>query len=402
MRALLAAMPLAVLGALAAPAAADTPVSCARNAAPLADDLAIDGRLDDWDGVKPVRVGGTSADASFALRCLFDDDGVALAIDVRDDAVIRVRSGKASEDAVELRLGDGKPLLLRLMPGTATGAPRYTLGGKALPGWVQAGDSLQDKGFSVEVLVPWSKFPGFSAAAATLPAEVAFIDADQATGTLAAPLRHAGGLALAGASDLLADFFKAVGGRKSDVVLDELADVDPARAGKERVVAVRTRSGAAVGVLTDAFAYMTLPVASAADLRAAQLIDWRGDGTAVLATTVRQLGGGGSRDLLLLIGGRGGNLAPLHQVEIRKEHSGHVLASTWTLAKVGKGKKAKLELTITAGPATGWTADTFDEEPADDAVPIHLPWSAERFGAAYTLSATDELGERAVPPPKRR
>ena len=402
MRVALALIPLAYVAYRAAPATADTPVSCARNAAPLADDLAIDGRLDDWSGVKAARAGGTSADASFDVRCLFDDDGVALAIDVRDDEVTRVRSGKASEDAIELTLGSGKPLKLRLMPGTATGAPRYTLGGKALPSWLAAGDSLQAKGFSVEVLVPWSKFPGYSTAAATLPADVAFIDADQATGALAAPLRHAGGLALAGATDLVADFFKAVGGRKSDVMLDELADLDPAHAGKERVIAVRTRGGAALGLLTDTFAYMTLPVATGADVRAVQLIDWRGDGSAVVAATVRQLGGGGSRDLLLLIGGRGGSPAPLHAVEIRKEHSGNVLASTWKVAKVGKGKKAKRELTVTAGPATGWTAETFDEEPADDAAPIHLPWSDERFGTAFTLSASDELGERALPRPKKR
>ena len=306
------------------------------------------------------------------------------------------------EDAVELTLGSGKPLKLRLMPGTATGAPRYTLGGKAVPSWLAVGDSLQTKGFSVEVLVPWSKFPGYSASAATLPAEVAFIDADTATGALAAPLRHAGGLALAGATDLVADFFKAVGGRKSDVMLDEQADLDPAHAGKERVIVVRTRGGAAVGLLTDAFAYMTLPVAAAADARAVQLVDWRGDGSAVLAATVRQVGGGGSRDVLMLIGGRGGALAPLHTVEIRKEHSGNVLASTWKVAKVGKGKKAKRELVVTAGPATGWTAETFDEEPADDATPIHLPWSADRYGTALTLSASDEVGERVVPPPKKR
>lgn len=386
---------------IAAPPARAGSLTCIRNAAPLADDLAIDGRLDDWDGVKAVRVGGTSKDASFDARCLFDDTHVAIALDVRDDAVIRVRSGKATEDTVELSLGTGKPLALTLLPGAATGGPRRTLGGKALPSWILVEDSLQKAGFSLEVRVPWAKIPGYDKAAVNVPAQITFRDADQATGTHAAPLAITGGLVIDGAVDVYAEFLRAVGAGKGDVALDQTVDLDPARAGKERVVVARTGSGAAVGVLTDAFAYMTLPLEAAADLRAVQLIDWRGDGSAVLAATLRQHGGGGSRDVLALIGASGAAPTPLHSVEIRKEHSGNVLASTWKLVKTGKGKAARTELQVTAGPATGWTAETFDEEPATDATPIAMPWSTERYGAALWLTGTT-VGSRALPKPADR
>jgi hypothetical protein len=397
---LVALAALGVIAGRAADASAGT-ITCIRNAAPLVDDLAIDGRLDDWDGVKPTRVGGTSRDASFDARCLFDDTHVAIALDVRDDAVIRVRSGKASEDTIEVSLGAGKPLAFALLPGAATGGPRRTLGGKALPSWALVEDSLQQAGFSLELRVPWAKIPGYDKAAVSVPAQLSFRDADQATGAHAAPLSITGGLIIDGAVDVYAEFLRAVGASKGDVALDQTVDLDPARAGKERVVVARTSGGAAVGVLTDAFAYMTLPIEAAADLRAVQLIDWRGDGSAVLAATLRQHGGGGSRDLLALIGASGAAPTPLHSVEIRKEHSGNVLASTWKLVKTGKGKAARTELQVTAGPATGWTAETFDEEPATDATPIAMPWSAERYGAALWLSGAS-VGARALPKPADR
>jgi hypothetical protein len=397
---LVALAALGVIAGRAAGASAGT-ITCIRNAAPLVDDLAIDGRLDDWDGVKPSRVGGTSRDASFDARCLFDDTHVAIALDVRDDTVIRVRSGKASEDTIELSLGTGKPLAFALLPGAATGDPRRTLGGKALPSWALVEDSLQRAGFSLELRVPWAKIPGYDKAAVNVPAQLSFLDADQATGTHAAPLAITGGLVIDGAVDVYAEFLRAVGASKSDVALDQTVDLDPGHAGKERVVVTRTSGGAAVGVLTDAFAYMTLPIEAAADLRAVQLIDWRGDGSAVLAATLRQHGGGGSRDLLALIGASGAAPTPLHSVELRKEHSGNVLASTWKLVKTGKGKTARTELQVTAGPATGWTAETFDEEPATDATPIAMPWSAERYGAALWLSGSS-VGARALPKPADR
>src|SRR5436190_23764100 len=104
-------IPGAVIGwvvAAAAPATAG-PVPCLHEDGAVADQIAVDGMLDDWDGVAPTRVGGKAAGASYDLRCVYDDHDVALIVDVRDDRVIRVGKGKASEDVVEVTLGSGKP-----------------------------------------------------------------------------------------------------------------------------------------------------------------------------------------------------------------------------------------------------------------------------------------------------
>jgi len=43
------------------------------------------------------------------------------------------------------------------------------------------------------------------------------------------------------------------------------------------------------------------------------------------------------------------------------------------------------ELLVTPKPAVGWNAETWNEQAADDADPILLPWDTKKGGTGYTL-----------------
>lgn len=388
------ALVIAGVLAAAAPARADVEHTCVEGDA----DVAVDGMLDDWTGVAKVRAGGTAADASFDVQCMYDDTRLALAINVRDDKVIRVKKGPASEDSVELVLAaGGDPITLSVLPGALGAKPKRTVGGKAVPKWLSVEDTLQDNGFSVEVVVPLAKIPGYSSGTPAITAKATFHDSDQATGKTTDDVGIALKLALAAKSDLLKDFLRAIKAKPGDVKLDQQADVDADHKGTERIVI----AGTAVGVLTETFAYVTLPAQSAADLVEVKLIDLRGDGTKLIAATIRQKGNGGSRDVLNLFTVASGVLSPVVAIEIRKELAGKILASTWKVGSTKVSGKKRTELSVVAGPATGFDADNFEEAPAADVEPINLPWDEDRYGTAFWLDGVD-VKSRMIPMPKQK
>jgi acetolactate synthase regulatory subunit len=380
---------------------------------PLAEagTIDVDGMLDDWQGVAPSRAGGRNADQSFDVRCLVlvGGDGradgaarLALAIDVRDDKLIRFAQTTAKKQAAEDRLeislrAGGEPLLLRLFPGTERIAPRRLLGAKGKqPRWLAVEDTQQPRGWSVELELPLARVPGWSTAAASLEAVVTFHDADDYEARGADPLAHRLTLALGDRPQLLERFLRDVRLRAKDLMLDAVADVDRTRRGPERVVA----GGRILGLLGEQYAYVQLPVAAARDVLEVKLVDLRGDGSALVLTRLRQHGGGGSRDLLVLWGARAGQLEQVLAVEVRKEAEGNRLESTWRLAARPAKKARGQELVVEARPAVGWDEDSFEEDPADDAEPIHLPWDGRRAGGAYWLDG-DTVRSRPLPRRKR-
>jgi hypothetical protein len=72
-----------------------------------------------------------------------------------------------------------------------------------------------------------------------------------------------------------------------------------------------------------------------------------------------------------------------------------VLESEW---KVVPGRKP--ELVVTPRPAVGWTAESWNEEPAADADAIALPWNPKSGGTAYALTGK-ELARRTLPVAKK-
>jgi hypothetical protein len=347
-------------------------------------DLSIDGLLDDWKQDEVLARAGGVPDALVSLRCSWDGSALAIALDVVDDRIVRVASGKGHEDRIEVAVGaGGKPIAFTVLPGNAIAKTKI-----AAPAHVQVADSLQPKGFSVEARVPASAIAGFSTATPALDVKIVFHDSDAATGGADHDVELPLAIELADRKDLLDDFLKTVRLRKTDIKVDTLADLDPDHRGKERLVA----GGTVIGVLAEQFAYVALPAQKPADVHAVTLMPFGPRGSQVVSAVVRQQGNGGSRDLLMLWTVWSGQLQPLGQIEVRKEQAGKVLESEW---KIDKGKKGP-ELVVTPKPAVGWTAETWNEAPADDADSILLPWDTARGGTAYTITGK-ELARRDLP-----
>ena len=330
------------------------------------DDLVIDGLIDDWRDVAIAARVGAAPDGQIALRCVWDGKYLAFAASIIDDKIVRVPSGHGHEDHVSFALAaGGKPMRFDVYPGTSIAKPRST-GAPA-----QIGDSLQPNGFSIEARVPAAAIPGFGGSTPQIDVRVVFHDSDRATGGDDSDLEIAQPLELSDRKDLLDDFLHTVHLAKSDITRDELVDLDPDRKGKERLVA----GGTVIGVLTDQFAFVSMP----AKPSRIELLPMGPHGQQVIAATVRQTGNGGSRDVLMLWTVWSGQLSPLKNIEIRKELGGNVLSSSY---KVDKGK-----LVVAPQPAVGFTKDTYNEEPTDDAEPILLPWADKP--AIYVLKGAE-------------
>ena len=349
-------------------------------------DLQIDGLLDDWPKAALMRVGSPS-NGQVELRCSWDGTALAVSLDVRDDRLIRVRSGKAHEDHVSIRIAaSGAAAVIDVFPGNAMAKARIVK-----PAKVAVADSLQPKGFSVELRVPAKALAGFSGSTPSLDLGIVFHDSDQATGgadtEVAIPLT----VEIGDRKDLLDDFLRSVRLKRSDVKLDQLANLDPDRKGNERIVA----GGTVIGILTDQFAFVSMPAATAADVKKVELLAL-GSAIKVVSAVVRQSGNGGSRDVLMLWTVWSGQLTPLGQIEIRKQMGTNVLEASYSIVKGAKGP----ELRVEPKPAVGFTAETWNEEAASDADPIVVPWDPAKGGIAYTLRGA-ELARRDLPLPNK-
>jgi hypothetical protein len=349
-------------------------------------DLAVDGVLDDWQGKPLVRIG--TAGGIMELRCSWDGTALALAIRIEDDRIVRVRSGNAHEDRVTIKLGaGGQPLLATVKPGNAIAKAVIVK-----PARAAVADALQPKGFAIEARFPAAIVPGFSASTPALSLDITFHDSDQATGGADSELVYAATVELPDRKDLLDDFLRTVRLRRGDVRLDTLAELDPDRRGKERVVA----GGTVIGLLTDRFAYVTLPAAKATDVLKVELVALGNRGHQVIAATVKQAGNGGTRELLMLFTVWSGQLEPLASIEIKKQVGAKVLEASWKLVKGARGP----ELWLEPRPAVGFTKETWNEEPAQDVDAIVLPWDGKRGGIAYAV-AGKSIVRRDLPARRR-
>lgn len=373
---------LAFLGATGTAGASPHTISCDDLST---EDLAIDGVFDDWSGKPTVRIGQAS-EAALELRCSWDGRALALALRVDDDRIVRV-PGRATgdEDRVEIKVAAaGKPITATIKPGNAVAKASITK-----PPRLAVADALHPKGFQIEARIPATAIAGLTASVPALALVVTFHDSDQATGGDSADLVLDASIALGDRKDLLDDFLRTARLKKTDVRLDTLVDVDPDRAGKERVVA----GGTVIGVLTDKFGYVTLPAAKPADVLAVELWPLGTRGQQVIAARVRQAGNGGTRELLMLWTVWSGQLEALGAIETRKQVGGNVLEASW---KIVKGKQGP-ELWLEPKPAVGFTADTWNEEPAKDVDSIVLPWEP-RGGIAYFMEGKQlSLSRRDLP-----
>ena len=296
----------------------------------------VDGMLDDWKSNQVLARIGAPADGAIALKCSWDGSSLGLALDIADDRVVRVPGNKRGhEDRVDISLAvaGGKPIAIVVYPGTAIAPGEDPRAGEGRA----VADSLQPNGFSIEAKIPASRVPGFSPSTPAFELRITFHDSDQAAGGDETDLVLATTVELGDKKDLLDDFLREVRLKRGDVKLDAMAELDPDRKGKERLVA----GGTVIGVLTDQFAYVTLPVPKASDVREVKLLPLGSRGLQVVEAVVRQSGNGGSRDLLMLWTVWSGQLQPLGQIEVRKEQGPNVLEAQWTIGKGRKGPELR-------------------------------------------------------------
>lgn len=386
-----AALVVLLLAAAPGAAAAQAALACEPAEADL---IEVDGMIDDWAGIRPTRVGGTDKDASYDLRCLVAGGTLWVMADVRDEHVVRTPGG-AGDDSLTLAFGK---LVIVVRPGVDKKPPARTLGGKPVPKWLGVEDSLQPAGWSVELAIPTAKLAGW-ASGATLDATLR--DGDVPAGkSVEHTVTWSGAIAEAGRAapaDLRKTFLADARLPESAVILDETADVDPGRPGKERVVVAGDR----VALLTDRYSFVQLPVARATDVVKAQLVDLRGDGSRVIAVAVRLRNGDAIRDLVLWWAGDGGGLVPIGGFEIGRSRGDQRLHSTWKVvagkpwSKQTRGAKKVVE--VRAEPAVGWDEDSYNEPRASDAEPIHVPWDDDRVGGIFWLGGAGALETAAIP-----
>ncbi len=376
---------MSVLGVLAiSPGVAASPTIRCDDASTT--ELTVDGMLDDWGTQVLARAGAPGG--AIELRCSWDGTALGFALEIKDDRLIRLR-GKGHEDHVDITLAaGGKPARARVYPGNVVAKSKTTA-----PARATLADSLQPKGFSIEGRIPGSALAGLSQSTPSLELVIVFHDSDQATGGATTDVELAATIELGDRKDLLDDFLRTVKLKRSDVRLDTLAELDLERRGKERIVA----GGTVIGVLTDQFAFVSLPANRPADVKRVELLALGARGQQVVSAVVRQSGNGGSRDLLLLWTVSGGRLQPLAQVEVRKELGANLLETTWKLVQGRKGPA----LLVEPKPAVGFTAETWNEVPALDADPILVPWDPAKSGVAYSIRA-GELVRRELPAAKQR
>ena len=138
------------------------------------DVIVVDGMLDDWRGVTPFEVGSGRGDADVRFRCNYDPTYLYVSLDVVDDRLIRTAKAGPGEDHVVLAFGAARILLY---PAQLEYNAKRKLIASGL-GKVEAADSLQPKGWSVELAVPLRRIPGWGKGVPSLPFRFEVQDAD--------------------------------------------------------------------------------------------------------------------------------------------------------------------------------------------------------------------------------
>lgn len=356
----------------------------------------VDGMLREWTGAHMSSL-GEGPDASMRYVLGHDSLGLYVACEVSDERLIRNREPGDGDDAVivTLAMPSGRGLTateLWLHAGESGRSPAAATSG--VPGarrrtairgaTVVEAPRSGGAGYTLEAFVPFAAIPGAarwqegrgsirlhdvdSLAHPEAESEPAFAPVDRAHLDQLPPLRPSGGQ-----SAVLDRFLRE---RELDGTaprFDLRGDVTGDAQG-ERVVLV-DRFVVAFGPSIQGgrgFVFVQLGIDVAADLRDARLEDLTGDGKSELIVTIRQRGGGGSRDLWQLLRIDAQSIAPLWAIETRKELGAGSVESAVRVERGSRGRAPTI--TVRAGDARGLDASALREAPPTDVEPILLPW----------------------------
>jgi hypothetical protein len=389
-----------VLLARPALAAIDIPCGAAED-----DSVTIDGLLPDWRGLQGVTLDEPAQvivgrdnwrnpkDLSVTVKCLRSDNNLYLAFDVTDNYLVRMQEAKPGEDHLQIFFADGETLhKLLIYPSDLKGVPRKIGGHARMAKSVQVAEALQAHGYSVEVRIPVHSIPGYSARATAIRGAIAVADCDSkvhgrtekiiSTADGHARATQLGRFTFGESVDALAHFLKQMGLSQRDVVFDKVIEMggDP---GLERVVL----AGTYIAILGEEYHYVKLNVRSAGDISDFQVLNLTGDGRHSVVVKTIERSGGGARQILHVFKLVGAGIQRPLATEIAKQQGPNKLVSRVSYVR----HKKKIDVVVEAGRPEGWNAQNYREAPADDVVPILLPWS-EKTKARYRFTG-DEYEE---------
>ena len=380
--------------------------------------LSLDGLIREWSGFGQLRavddrasvtVGAAawrgSDDASFGYAVARDDEGLWIAAEVRDDALVRSDTHADTDDHLSVALAvtsGGRTVAYEIdlypgEPGAFPGAARFRVGGRGVVVGAQVVEApLPDRlGLTLEARIPWSAIPEVRAHLDTLRARIAWSDADAprrravesviATGPGDGAHPDALPLVLGAnappAPSALLDQFRAENAVTAPARLDRSVDL-AGDARPERVVVypgfvVALGPGVAQGT---AYAFIRLPARTSDDLLDVTVRDITGDGKSeVLLRQRAGTVGGFSRELLTVYRvDEGGNFQQVFVHEVGRAQGANRLSDRVSYEPAG--------LRLEAGGPVGFTAATWPAATEAGVEAPLTPWSTDR-ARVFTWSA---------------
>ena len=361
--------------------------------------ITVDGMVDDWSGFRGRRIGKKSADRGLVVRCAYDAERLFVAAFVKDDKIIRGRGKASREDsiAITVKAPGGKAITVRIFPGTRGYKPKF-IGAKK---WIEVAESLQEDGFSAELSIPLAKIPKWTRTLPALSGSFRFGDADKAgkgVSVVSGKLR----LQFSDANAVYKSFLRATGLSRSDVTYDVLRDVNLGK-GAERVVA----GGNVIGIISDDYVFMRLPVQSASDVLKVRVVNFSGTGRGQILAHYRQHGNGSREVVAVWNINSSRKFERLLAAEVRKEQDGKLIENRWSLVRAGrlrakpaKAKKRGYDLVVEADVAVGFNAGNYREMRSVDEDSILLPWSDDD-SKIYVFDGDSYEGSEAMDAKKR-
>ncbi|MDB4970496.1 MAG: hypothetical protein JWN44_6185 [Myxococcales bacterium] len=338
--------------------------------------VSLDGLTDDWGEVEGLDTGGKDPNLSFTLKCNVEERTLMFLVDVRDNYFVRSRQAHPGEDHFTLTLGGH---VLTVFPGDARAIPTLVREGKKPAKGIKAVSALQEHGWAVELAVPFSAVPGWKAGM-PLSYRVGVADCDsKAAFTTDKTLDAGGSLVFAEGDSALEGFLKDRGLKRGDIWFDKGVSLGGKSGG--RVVL----AGRNLAFITDGFVFVELPFKARADAKEARLADLAGDGRHALIVRYVERGNGGSREVLAAyrIAGES-EIRRVFAAEVAKQAPQGRIDDKVSYLKRGRAT----DILIEAGSAPGLSAETWKEAPADDMIPLMLPWADDRH-ARYQFSGDE-------------
>jgi len=339
----------------------------------------LDGLTDDWTEVEGIDAGGRDANLSFTLKCNVEESHIMLLVDVRDSYFVRTKAAKPGEDHIELTLGGHR---LTVFPGDARAIPTLVRWGTKPAKNIKAVSALQQAGWAVELAIPMSAIPGYKAGM-PLQYKAAVADCDsKAALKTERTVDSSGAIVFAEGDAALEGFLKDRNLSRRDIWFDKGIALG-GKAGGRAVIA-----GKYLAFITDGYVFIELPIKQRADVKDARLVDLAGDGRQAIVVRYVERGGAGplpkdrgavgpvsgTRDVLAAWRVNGDEIRRVFAAEVGKQTPAGRVDDKVAFVKRGRAT----DIVVDAGAATGLSAATWRESPADDMIPVMLPWADDR------------------------